>query len=459
MKKEVYSLVNALNNYVVSNNLNGIEKIRLSNPPTTEEIYSLYDFINEIDKSDSGHKNTKSIELKQLKDKLEAITNFDKEKWENETLVSLNKERKELEENLAGLTFFALVRKQMIKNRINEINKIIADQSLKLVNYEEDKKKLEDKISQIENSILNQDENESLEKIESFKKQLDSMYLTAKAIDFFIENIDFFDSSKTIIESCNVFDDLNKNKPFNYKKMYKCVVLPLIHKVYEKYGYNVSTISDKLEGKNYQFIQYIKLTLASLFLEKPFLKDKMICIDEGQEYSRNEYVLLADINSDKDTKLILNIYGDIHQRNTSKGIADWNVFVPDICSKTFNLFENYRNTSEIVNYTNKKLGLSDIAIGLDDGNEVEELNANEALKVIEEGNICIIIKENSDLYLRLIDFVKFNSKMNGNILLTPWLSKGQEFEKVIVFDKEMDNTEKYISYTRAKSKLYICSDF
>ena len=34
-------------------------------------------------------------------------------------------------------------------------------------------------------------------------------------------------------------------------------------------------------------------------------------------------------------------------------------------------------------------------------------------------------------------------------------SKGLEFDAVFVFDENLDNNEKYVSYTRALSELYI----
>ena len=43
-------------------------------------------------------------------------------------------------------------------------------------------------------------------------------------------------------------------------------------------------------------------------------------------------------------------------------------------------------------------------------------------------------------------------------MLTPLLVKGLEFDVVCVLEKEMSNNEKYVSFTRALTELYVIKE-
>ena len=111
-----------------------------------------------------------------------------------------------------------------------------------------------------------------------------------------------------------------------------------------------------------------------------------------------------------------------------------------------------------MDFTNKELGLQDIAIGVNEGIPVKIIGFDQAIEEIEKGNICIILREDSEAFKELESLKQTNIRKNGIIVLSPVLAKGQEFTKVIVFDKNMDSIDKYISYTRAKVELLVCDD-
>ena len=165
-----------------------------------------------------------------------------------------------------------------------------------------------------------------------------------------------------------------------------------------------------------------------------------------------------DANSGDDSPSSINVYGDINQRSSIKGITDWKQ-ISFISGSIFELKENYRNSKEIVEYTNKELNLSDIAIGINEGIPVKVVDFEEALQEISKGELCVILKKENAAFNELNNRGLVNKQRHGLVVLSPVLAKGQEFPKVLVFDKGMDNIDKYVSYTRAKSELIICKDF
>ncbi len=176
--------------------------------------------------------------------------------------------------------------------------------------------------------------------------------------------------------------------------------------------------------------------------------DQMLFIDEGQDYSINEYKLIRLINSDS---CILNVFGDTNQCiYPNRGIKNWDDLCKHLNGAKYTLNENYRNSVEITDFTNKRFNLNTFAIGIH-GPAVKYVSTNEVSDII-----ALEFNANSDQRFAYIS----NGNKPSYIASTVHFgsvseSKGLEFDIVFVDPQNMTKNEEYIAFTRALEKLYI----
>ena len=86
-----------------------------------------------------------------------------------------------------------------------------------------------------------------------------------------------------------------------------------------------------------------------------------VFIDEGQDLSLAEYLLIRSINRNA----VFNIYGDMDQRISDYSIGSWEELntVGNFAKYTIN--ENYRNTMQITEFVNDELFMSMVGMGLE----------------------------------------------------------------------------------------------
>ena len=115
--------------------------------------------------------------------------------------------------------------------------------------------------------------------------------------------------------------------------------------------------------------------------------------------------------------------------------------------------ENYRNTINIVDYCNKNIKSKMYGIGLEgkDVKVITETSVDELIKIAKETKSMIITNDND-----LLKKISIESK--GINISTVLNVKGLEFESIIVIDKNMDDNNKYVAYTRAKKDLIIINN-
>ncbi len=173
-----------------------------------------------------------------------------------------------------------------------------------------------------------------------------------------------------------------------------------------------------------------------------------IYIDEAQDYNDTEINLLNKIEGYP----VLNIFGDLKQNiiNVENQRESWDSLINklDIKFKRYYLKENYRNTTNVVNYCNKLLKTEMVSLGLK-GNEIIEYNyknKDEILSMAKEHE-AIIITNNNDL---LQYFISKNIECYSLIEI-----KGLEKKNAIVIDENFNNNEKYVAYTRSLNDLII----
>lgn len=273
------------------------------------------------------------------------------------------------------------------------------------------------------------------------------------------------------------------NKKINIKEIYK-------NFYYSKYFTNSYTkyLSDS-EIKEFTNNKDISYEDACLFIYIKGLlqgfnyygKIKQIVIDEAQDYNKLQYQVIKSIFPTAG----FTILGDVNQTinpyykyESLKELEE--IFDED--TKFLELTKTYRSSKEIIEYTNKILGLNYVtAIRKENNLPVlikEELNLKEELnndiaKLRENyKSIAIITKtdeEASKIYNLLKDtnselsLLETNTeKFNRNLIVVPaYTAKGLEFDTVIIYtDKNNKYTkeEKYLYYvacTRCQHQLII----
>ena len=228
-------------------------------------------------------------------------------------------------------------------------------------------------------------------------------------------------------------------------------------------------------------ILYIKFELEGY---PPNFNIQQVVVDEGQDYSKLQYHILSKIFE----KASFTILGDINQ--TINPYYQYKTFneLSDLFkanSKYLELNKTYRSTKEIIDFTNSILGI-DNACAVRKANSKEVISKKVSFdkldstllydinKMKAEGinRIAIITKdqeEAKDVYnlvknnldhVSLID--KINRAVHSKIIILPaYISKGLEFDGVIVYTDEKNkykSDEKnlyYVACTRAQHQLII----
>ena len=188
---------------------------------------------------------------------------------------------------------------------------------------------------------------------------------------------------------------------------------------------------------------YLLLTAYCYVIGKPDFEGALF-IDEGQDYFYNEYKILAEC-----TRTTVNVYGDTNQQiNKARGIGDFDKIDglwKDV--KHYALNENYRNAREITEYVNRLLGMTVTSLG------VEHIALDEVRGAIADaGDDRIAVIYSAD-DVATGEYLK--TFVPPRQLYTVAQSKGMEYERVYACGA-LGETEKYVAYTRALAKLYIC---
>lgn len=273
-----------------------------------------------------------------------------------------------------------------------------------------------------------------------------------------------------------IINEFKNNINFHLKKYFKVLNLKIKNiyiDILNKLNIDTKEISNnKINIEDIPPLIYIRYLLIG---DNIFDNYKHIVIDEAQDYGEFAFYVLNKIFKNA----TFSIYGDLAQSLYSyRSIDNWeclnNIF-KDL--KILNLNKSYRTTIEIMeeaNKINKKLNLVEAIPVIRHGDKVEytDKNLKDLMDKLKEKykTIAVITKtqiEADDLYNNLKDKMDINliNKNNSNYdnkinILPSYLSKGLEFDSVIIidtFDKEnvMDLKLMYVSMTRALHKLLI----
>ena len=272
-----------------------------------------------------------------------------------------------------------------------------------------------------------------------------------------IENSKISDEDAAYVALC-----AQHAKKLHFNEVSRSIMYRELFSAYKRHGQDY-------QKSNYRHKIYIKLLFSALYFSRSATMDTFLNIDEAQDLSVAEYKLLRLILGDR---CVFNLYGDINQLVYSyKGITDWDEISNITGSNVYVLNENYRNTLQITNFCNKEFDADVYPIGIA-GKPVEEMTTADAITWIgkmkaqhPEYRAAIIYRhgiksiQNSLESLLPSDQVSWFEVNDRKIsVLSVETAKGLEFEFVVAIVDQMQENEKYISYTRALESLVIVRD-
>ena len=223
---------------------------------------------------------------------------------------------------------------------------------------------------------------------------------------------------------------------------------------------------------------YIKGTLEGFRYENNI---RQVIIDEAQDYNRLQYIIINKIYKKAD----FTILGDINQNinpyykyNSLESLSD--LFKGSTIY--LELLKTYRSSPEIINYTNKILGLNHVNAIRRDNNKpviirkgINDLKQSllEDIKYLQSSykSVAIIAKDynqaekihqllENDINISLVDA---NSKgFSKELVIIPaYTAKGLEFDSVIIYNdrknsyKSNERNLLYVACTRCQHELII----
>lgn len=282
-------------------------------------------------------------------------------------------------------------------------------------------------------------------------------------------------SKKRSIKSW-LYNILNVKEDYKtlYNNFYKSV--EFIQNYKDKINHNL--LGEEIKYEDTSLFVYLKGLLNGFWYN---VEIKQTIIDEAQDYSKLQYILIKKILK----KSNFTILGDINQ--TINPYYHYNSLeeLKEIFDNTkyLELSKTYRSSPEIIEHTNKILNLQFVSAIRKDNNipvifRNEDSNLKEQLitdinKLMKNSNsVAIITKDDNEsekLYKLLkkdysdITHISSNSKKfnKGLIVIPSYMSKGLEFDATIVYtekDNKYKENEKYLYYvscTRSQHQLII----
>ncbi len=256
-------------------------------------------------------------------------------------------------------------------------------------------------------------------------------------------------------------------------------------KVLEAWIDNEDIVSIYKNFTNTENLSYLDLP-AILYLmikldgKKTKQEIKHIVIDEAQDYSMLQFIVLKELTGCRSYTIV----GDANQRLIKVEEEPAMLKLKSLFGgfvKNYALNKSYRSTFQIMEYASKLLNENAIVPFVRKGtHDVEEIDINNEddlidtiLESLEEyddekyENIAIITKDKEDLKKIAPELKKFTKLLafdrediiyrGGKVIVPSYYAKGLEFDGVIIvnFDDNTDDLVKYIMATRALHQLKI----
>ena len=220
---------------------------------------------------------------------------------------------------------------------------------------------------------------------------------------------------------------------------------------------------------------YMKGILEGFPYEKNI---RQVVIDEAQDYSYLQYMIISRIFRNSN----FTILGDVNQTINPYYKYDSLEILSGLFkqSKCISLTKTYRSSPEIIEFTNKILGLNHVS-AIRRGEKVPLIHRTDSDKLLDDikylrekyKSVAVITRDNKTaekLYEELKNVLPI-SLLNGNmeefnkelVILPAYLAKGLEFDSVIVYSDKKSKYAKdeknllYVACTRAQHELIVYS--
>lgn len=422
-KKYNYSLDNIRNEIVIINDL--IESIKIENEKMINSIYYVFNR-NKVENNLNQIKDLEILlsSLNELEDWM--INSPDEYELYLETIVEIPKSKAQIDVLQEAMV---LVEKFF---ELGESYQILSSTNYKtFTNYLEFKRSLINFLNFIEFKT----EYVEIEDIKKLSIVFDKVNSDSKEFD----KEEYFKASndkKSVIKTMS-FDEINDilfNEVFENKYFDEKIHNLNIENIYRNDAFVILYIFSRMELKKSNKYSYVY-------------------IDEAQDYNDLEIKLIADLEVDS----CINIFGDYKQNisNNSSPRNNWNSLMTLLGNKLkyYELNENYRNTSNVVKYTNKVLKLKMSSLGID-GKDVicfDTLSYSNLIKLYNYKKFVVLC---DDRYIRS----RLKSLNRDIKCFSVFDAKGLEYENVIVIDKDLDINHKYVAYTRSKNDLIVINN-
>lgn len=236
----------------------------------------------------------------------------------------------------------------------------------------------------------------------------------------------------------------------------------------------------KTEDLSYLDLPAILYLMIKLDGKKAKQEVKHIVIDEAQDYSMLQFIVLKELTGCRSYTIV----GDANQRLIKVEEEPAMLRLKSLFGgfvKNYALNKSYRSTYQIMEYASKLLDENAIVPFVRKGNhDVEEVKVNnqddlidtilETLEAYDDenyDNIAIITKDKEELKRIAPELKKFTKLLafdredviyrGGKVIVPSYYAKGLEFDGVIIvdFDDNTDDLVKYIMATRALHQLKI----
>lgn len=333
------------------------------------------------------------------------------------------------------------------------------------------------KEAKFEQTIINKEFTLTAEELNHLLKVRYKHFPIFQRIEVIAEKIcdRFFEGKLT--QKKSIIKILHEN--LSLKKDYIDIYNQFFYSDFSKIKTHTKQITTKKEIKyeDATLFIYIKSLLEGLNYNTDI---RQIVIDEAQDYTKTQYLLLTKIFRNGQFTILGDVNQTINPYYKYQSLETIQKLLPN--SKYLELTKTYRSSQEIIEYTNKILNLKHIsAIRRNHPKEILKRTTHKNKKELllkdiknlqqEYQSIAIITKtdqEADELYEQIkndIPIIKISDESNNYerklVILPSYISKGLEFDSVIVYT-DINNPytlkEKYLFYvacTRCQHQLII----
>ena len=266
----------------------------------------------------------------------------------------------------------------------------------------------------------------------------------------------------------------------NFRKDFKDIYLGFFSSEYCKIRMNDEEIRAFEKGREIPYVDAVLFVYIKGLLEGfPYERNiRQVVIDEAQDYSYLQYLIISKIFKNSNFTILGDINQTINPYYKYKSLDILSNIFPK--SKCISLTKTYRSSPEIIEFTNKILGLDHVC-AIRKTNSVPLVHRTDINILPNDINylrkkyksVALITRDYKTaerLYEKLnsifpISLLKSNTEeFNKELVVLPaYLAKGLEFDSVIAYsdpESKYLKTEKnllYVACTRAQHELIVYS--